>query len=291
MTTPFKKRPKLTPVFTLLETAGKNYWANLGRIIKMLLWSLVGFIPLLALAVLAFFFQDVLGFDGSGLQILVTVLITFSLLWLAYYWARVYASLFLMVKNGFKLKTRPQFQESLRIVWSYISLILLVIIFLSPLLLISLVLFVSLNLLPLAPLFLILILICALVLLALAFILAIFFGLASFSLFFENLSAPQALKRSLFLIEGYWWVVLGRILFFFLIFWIFSLIISLPLSGSPSGSAWYQAWSGFIRLAKIVVYPLYLLYMVGVYKDLKIIKGDQPKFKARTKAAKTKTLK
>lgn len=273
------KTPKLTPVFVMLDSALRSYWKNINKFIRLLLWALIGFIPLFVLSLIAFFLQDILDINNLNLQISLTVLVTFSLLWLAYYFARVYISFFLMIKNNFKKSTWQQFKESRTIVWSYISLVFLTIIFLSPLFLIGLAFMVSINLLPMAPMVLAMLLFCALILFSLAFILVIFFGVSTFSLVFENLNGLQALKRSMFLVERYWWAVLGRMLFFSLLIWVFSLLISFPLALAATDSAFYNAWQGIINLVQILVSPVYLLYMVQVYRDLVKIKG--PMVKAR----------
>lgn len=268
---------KLSPVFEMLSGAIKIYWQNIFKFIKMLLWSLLGFIPLFLLSLVAFLLQDVWHLNGLGLQIILTILVTASILWLLYYWARVYLALFLMIKNNFKKKTIIQFQETRQLVWSYIGLIFLIILFLVPLFLIGSAFLVSLNLLPLAPLVLAMLLLGALILLVAGFTLAIFFGLAVFSLVFENLNSLAALKRSIFLIEKYWWSVFGRILFFGLVIWVFSLAISLPLALAPANSVFYSAWNMVIGFIQILVAPIYLLYMVNVYRDLVKIKGATPK--------------
>lgn len=271
------KNSKLTPVFTMIESAWKIYWQNINKFIRLLLWSLIGFLPLFFLSLVAFCLQDIWGINSLGLQVSLAVLVTFSLLWLAYYFARVYVSLFLMIKNNFKKKTWEQFKESRMVVWSYISLIFLTIIFLSPLFLIGLAFMVSINLLPMAPMVLAMLLFCALILFTLAFILVIFFGVSTFSLVFENLNGLQALKRSMFLVERYWWAVLGRMLFFALIIWVFSLLLSFPLALASTDSAFYRAWQGIVNLVQILISPIYLLYMVQVYRDLVKIKGPMPK--------------
>ncbi|MCX6798413.1 MAG: hypothetical protein NTX66_04370 [Candidatus Falkowbacteria bacterium] len=267
------QKPKLTPVFTMLPSALSIYWANIIKLIKMMLWGLIGLIPFVVLTILAFVLQNIWHFDGSVMQLVLAALIGLATLWLLYYFARVYMGFYLMVKNNFKKKTQEQFRETRSIVWSYIGLVLLIIVFLFPLLLISLAFLVSLNLLSLAPLVLITLLLVALILLAAVFVMAIFFGLAVFALVFENLNGPQALKRSIFLIEKYWWVVSGRILFIGFVFWFFSLIISLPLALVSETSSFFRAWNSIIGFVKILVAPIYLIYMSFVYKDLVKIKG------------------
>ena len=277
MTKGKSKSVKLSPVGKMLNGALKIYWQNILKFIKMLLWSLVGFIPLVLLSLVAFLLQDIWHFTGAGLQLVLTILVTLSILWLGYYGARVYLSLFLMIKNNFKKKTVIQFRETRRLVWSYIGLIFLMIIFLFPFFLVAFAFFVSLNLLALAPLILIMLLLFALILLAAGFTLVIFFGLAVFSLAFENLNSLAAIKRSIFLIKGYWWAVCGRILFFGLVTWFFSLAISWPLAVAPEDSVFYPVWNMVVNLIQILIIPIYLLYMTGVYRELVKIKGTAKK--------------
>lgn len=277
MSEKINSRPKLSPVWKVLKKACTIYWTNINKFIKMMLWALLGFAPFVVLVILSFLLQNFWQLGNpiyNIIQIILAILIGLSFLWILYYAARIYLSFYLMIKNNFTKTTRAQFKDSRPFVWSYISLILLIIVILLPLALIGMAFLLSINLLHLAPLVLAALLFVVLILFASFFVLAIFFGLAGFSLVFENLSGLQALKRSIFLIEKYWWAVLGRMMFVGLAFWLFSLVISIPLTFAMETSAFFSMWSAIISFMQILVAPIYLLYMATFYKNLVRIKAQ-----------------
>lgn len=273
-----EKRISLTPAVEMIAIAWRQYWLHIISFIKMIAWSLWAFVPLFILSLLAFVLQEVLWLKHVSLTAAFAVLVTLAFLFCLYFLARTYLSFFLMIKNDFKKKTVDQFRESKNLVWPYINLIFLIIVFLVPIFLISVAFLVSINILPLAPLFLAVLLFGALILFALAVSLAVFFGLAVFSLVFEKLSAPVALKRSIFLIEKYWWAVLGRMLFYAFLLWVFSLLLAMPLAYFSPESSWALAWQGLINIIDVLLIPLYLIYMSIIYRDLVKIKGRGLKF-------------
>lgn len=122
-------------------------------------------------------------------------------------------------------------------------------------------------------------------------IMAVWYSFSEQVFVLENIKGYAALKRSKELVEGYWWPVLGRWLgasvFFGIIIWIITIIISIPFGINkinPSNmmnaiigqqSRWQDDLiSGLIS---IFVLPLFTIIGVILYNNLKQIKNTSTK--------------
>jgi hypothetical protein len=97
---------------------------------------------------------------------------------------------------------------------------------------------------------------------------SIFYSFAVYAFFFEDKRGMTAVRRSLNLVKDYWWPVFGRFLVLGIIFWIFMVLISVPLGLSNDKSVFYQIWNIFIQVVNFLVGPIALLFSYQIYQDL-----------------------
>lgn len=240
------EKTKLTPVFTLLGSALKTWWENLGKFIKVYLWGLLyTMIPLVVILLLIG-----LGFVGNlgssmGYRFVAVFIGIWAVLFALYYSIRTYLAIFLLVKHDFSGQELDLFKKSADYFWSYISLVLMMMV------LIFLWLF-------------------ALIIPAIIF--SVFYAFSVYAFMFEGKRDIDAVKRSKELVKGYWWAVFGRIFLFCLIIWTFIGILSIPLRFVPQDSTFAYVWNGLIQVVSYLVGPFGLLFSYGIFKDLVKIK-------------------
>lgn len=104
-------------------------------------------------------------------------------------------------------------------------------------------------------------------------IFAVYYTLATYVLLYENQKGWAALKRSKELIRGYWWAVFGRGFFLGLIYWVFVVVISLPIFFVSKESTFYPVWDYFVNIVVMFVSPICVIYQYKIFHDLKKIKG------------------
>lgn len=96
----------------------------------------------------------------------------------------------------------------------------------------------------------------------------IWFGLGYLAVVFDDCKPIEALKKSKELVNGYWWAIFGRF-----VFWsVFSILISflILLLRVISGSDYVAIISNLVSL---IITPLSVAYFAVVYQDIKSIKG------------------
>ncbi len=239
-------KPKLTPTFTILEKAIKEWWKNLAKFIGVYLWGLLyALIPLAIIAIIA----GLEAWKGDELnmaaQIALVTLMVLAFLVVIYYAVRAYAGSFLLIKKNYEGREKDIFKETKDYFWPYIGLAILTTIF---------------------------ILLWSLLLIIPGIIASIFYSFAVYALFFEGQKGMSAIKRSVRLVKGYWWAIFGRVLLLGVLIWIFSMIISLPMVFSQPGELLYSIWNGVVQVISIIIGPISLLFCYRIYQDLVKIK-------------------
>ena len=232
-------KPKITPVFTIFEEAISSWFKNLNKIL-LIYWEALKspaiflLITIGLLIVANFLKQNILS-------------LVFSLalgLVLAYYFIRAYMAVYLLVKNNFKGEARALFQETKNLFWPYLGVSLLAGI---------------------------LVLLWALLLIIPGLVFAVFYALADYVFFSENKRGMAAIKRSKFLVKGYFWPVFGRLLLLVLIFGFFMSIISWPMDNSENESFIFL-WNIIVQVISFLITPIIIIFTYHIYNDLVKIK-------------------
>lgn len=114
-------------------------------------------------------------------------------------------------------------------------------------------------------------------------VLLVWFSQVFFIAAFENLGGKKALVRSKKLVQGYWWTILERFLFWLVAILVFNLLLVLPLiilslAGLPGivlGVA--QGLVTLISLiANFIIIPVGTIYTYLMYKNIRVIKDKTP---------------
>ena len=237
-----EEKAKLSPVFDMFEAALKAWWQNLKKIVLIYLWGLLyALIPMAVIAILLgvnYWLGDTL---GLGFRVATVVIAVAGFLMSMYFFIRAYLGIFLLVKDGYAGEEKKIFEETRGYFWSYIWLVVLTTIF---------------------------VLLWSLLLIIPGIIYSVLYSLACYVMFFEGKKGMAAIRRSKQLISGYFWPVFGRYLFVGVIIWVFSMLISLPISFSDADSLFNSVWSGLVQVISMLIGPIVLIYTVGIYKEL-----------------------
>lgn len=109
------------------------------------------------------------------------------------------------------------------------------------------------------------------------------FAFAVFILFDENIKGSNALLKSKFYVQGYFWPILGRMFFMILISFIASLAVSFTvefigifvnLAGMPKEIT-YSFSQAMSSVVSYIITPLWLIYWYKMYARMKEIKKEQ----------------
>lgn len=248
---------KLTPIPDNLNNAIGSWWKNISRILGVY-WEALRFawIPLLLFGVGRLHFYLVDGgrrsFLHSGFletsfgSALIGAATFLALVLVIYYAIRAYISLFLLVKGDFKAEPGRIFSQSADLVASYILVSLL-----------TAVLVALWTLLLIIP----------------GIIFGVFYSLAIYVLLFEAKRGREAVRRSRELVSGYWWAVFGRLLVIGIFFSVIASIVDWPLNFLAEDSFGFIAWTLFAQIIQILLGPIIIIYLAGVYQDLKSAKA------------------
>ncbi len=240
------QKQKITPVFDILEEAIKIWWKNLKKFIMV---YLIGFFfTLIPLLVVLFFYGlgGLLGPNPGFIWHLWLVLISIvGFAFALYFFIRAYMALFLVVKKNFEGNEATTYKETAPLFWPYLGLVLMTAVFVA---------------------------LWSLLLIIPGIIYAIFYSLAVYVFFFEGKYGLKAIRRSIKLVNDYWWPVFGRLIVVGLIFWAVMVVIAIPLSFASYNGVFYQIWNGLIQVINFLLGPIILLFMYRIYKDLAKIK-------------------
>ncbi|MFA6194432.1 MAG: hypothetical protein WC719_01630 [Patescibacteria group bacterium] len=241
-----EKKIKLVPVFDTFEIALKTWWKNLKKIVLIYLWGLLyALIPMAVIAILLgvnYWLGDSVGLGFRIATVIISVLGFFTAL---YFFIRSYIGIFLLVKNDYAGHEKKLFKETRQYFWPYVSLVILTCVF---------------------------VLLWTLLLIIPGIIYSVLYSFACYALFFEDKRGLAAIRRSVQLVSGYFWPVFGRFIFVGVIVWVFSLLISLPLSFAEKGSLFNSIWGAIVQVASLLIGPIVLVYTYSIYKELVKIK-------------------
>jgi len=238
-------KPKLTPVYDLLESAIKTWWKNLTKFIKIYLWgALFALIPGAIMVVLVLLAKS--SFGASPFVLIPLVLLS-GVCFLAalYLIIRAYIGIFLLVKNDYQGNELEIFKGTKKYFWSYLWLSILTTIFV--------LLWTCLLIVP-------------------GIIYSVFYSFAVYAFFFEDLKGMQAIKRSISLVKNYWWPVFGRFIVIGALLWALMMILSIPVYFIDQNSIFASFWGAVIQIVSFLIGPISLLYFYQIYKDLVAIK-------------------
>lgn len=245
-TAPYTGSLKLTPAFSLLENSVNTWWVNLKKFIILYYLGLVSaVIPIVVLLVLlALSFVPSLQ-TNIGYKVANLIIITFSILYIAYAMIRSYVGMFLLVKNNYLGQEKEIFKETEKWVLPYIWLTIL-----------TSVLILFWTLLLIIP----------------GIIFSILYSLVVYVLFFEDKKGMAAVKRSVQLVKNYWWAVLGRLFLMGLALWIVTMIISVPSLFTSEGTVIFYIWNLVVQILSMLIGPIVIIFTCQIYQDLVKIK-------------------
>lgn len=241
------EKKKLSNPIDMLRVSISYWWKNLGKFIEIywegIKYSLIPLAIILLLALLASSLNE------SNLSIYFymvnVILLIIAFLFIFYFMTRAQIATFLYIKKDYQGKPKELFKDSKDLFWPYLGVSILTAV---------------------------LILLWSLLLIIPGIIFAVFYSLSIYVFFSENKKGMEAIKRSKQLVSGYFWPVLGRIAFFFLVALIFSLIISIPAIPLSPESTGFAIWDAIVQIISLLIAPVYLIFFYIVYKDLAKIK-------------------
>lgn len=240
------KKPKITPVFKMIEQSAKIWGKNLQKIVMIYVWGIIYVLVPLAVLFLLLVLSETGLLNGWFLKGVAIFFAFWSFLFMIYFFIRIYISMFLLLKKDFTGSERKIFEESKDYFWSYLVLVILMFI-------LSLLWFSAL-IIP-------------------VFIFAIFYCLADYAFIFEGKRDIDAILRSYRLVRSYWWAVFGRVALFSVFLWLFILVISLPLHAVSDTSVFYYVWSSFLQIINMLIGPMAMIFTYHLFKDLVKIKS------------------
>ena len=239
-------KPKMTPVYELLETAIKVWWKNLSKFVTVYLWGIL--FALIPGVIIGAVFLIVYIFYESSNAIAPVPFILLGIIcfvFVMYFIVRAYMGMFLLVKKNFEGNELEIFKETKKYFWQYLWLGIITTVFV--------VLWTLLLIIP-------------------GIIFSIFYSFAVYAFFFEDLNGMAAIRRSTALVKNYWWPVFGRFIVVGVVIYIFTLVVSIPLLFTSDKSVFYYIWSTIVQLLNFLVAPISLLYFYQMYQDLVRIK-------------------
>ncbi|MFA7088320.1 MAG: hypothetical protein WC146_03195 [Patescibacteria group bacterium] len=241
-----EKKAKLTPVFSLLEKAVKEWWKNLKKFILVYFWGLLfSLLPVVFISILVLA-NSATSLGDSMIFVSISIFLgLWAMLFAFYFLIRTYLSMFLLLKKKYSGNELKIYNESSSYFWSYISLVILTLILLS-------------------------LWFFALVIPAIVF--SVFYSFAIFAFIFEDKKSMDAVNRSYELVRGYFWPVFGRILLLGLVLSLVTGVIALPLDYIKS-NIWLNIWTIIVQVANLLLCPIALIFSFSIYKDLVKIKG------------------
>ncbi|MDI3496091.1 MAG: hypothetical protein PWQ35_112 [Patescibacteria group bacterium] len=238
---PVDKKKELPSFFSSLERATKLWWKHLKKIVLIYLEGLkLALIPLLILlSIIVLDFN--LFSERFSLAWLDLVLFVASFLLTFYFFSRAEIAIFLFIKNGFKGEAKTLFKKTRPLFWPYfwLGLLTFILIFLWSLLLI----------IP-------------------GLIFSAYYVLAVYAFFSEGKKGWSAISRSKFLVNGYFWPIFGRFLFFFILAYLFGSIIDIPQSVLTEDSVMFKTWDLIEQVIITLVIPIFIIFFYDVYDFL-----------------------
>lgn len=240
----------------LLKKSIKVYQMGFVDLLKMLLIPLLGMIPMAVVMVL--YGGSIFAFKDPGMARLVTTGILAILMMLAfiimiYVGVTAKIGMYRLIKNRLESvgsvgakNVKEIFNESKKYFWKFIGVSFLTGLFV--------ILWSFLFIIP-------------------GIIFAVYYSFSIWALVCEDYEATAALKRSKELVKGYWWSVVGRFLFFGLVYIAFVLVLSIPYLFMGDTAISEIAWDLIMNIFSFIISPLLFIYNYFIYNDLVKIKG------------------
>lgn len=236
-------RPNLESPMSLIKKSWQLFSQEFLDYVEMYIWGLVGAIPLLALFLVLVILNIVLDnllLENLTLKILSFSAIAATILWALYYGVRAHIGVLLLIIKPEK-KVKKAFIESNKFFYDYV----IINIFSSILLTLLFIAFI----IP-------------------GVIFSIYWVFATILVVVEGIKNTEtALKRSKSLVKGYWWPVLGRMLFIGVIYMLVVSVIALP--GEILNGTWAFIYSSVMNIIATLLTPLLLIYTYYLYLDLR----------------------
>jgi len=235
------KQP-MSPIFDGVEKAIRIWWEHLMKFAMVYVWSFVyALIPLIIMGAMTII-NILYGQNSVFLQILTSSVAAVASLIAAYFGIRGQIGAYLLIKKGYTGDEREIYKDTKVWFWQYLSLSLLIALF---------------------------VLLWMLLLIVPGIIYAVFYGFASYVLFFVNKTGLAAIKRSKEIITGYWWPVFGRFLVIGLFVSAISALIALPLDQMVEKSANWYLYNLVVQVVSLLISPIFLIYVYNMYVELK----------------------
>lgn len=243
------KKEKIIKSWDLVKESWQVYFKNVLKFVEVLLYGLIGVIPMCVLAIVAIIYVT------SGLVDLVPVQVNITLVVLAFvafiasaYLAIVYSirskvASILLLKNNFT-SPKKNFEEAKPFFVKFLGVSLLLV-----------VLVIAWGFVFIIP----------------AFIFLTYYGLAQYVLVAEDKRPFSAVERSYDLVRGYFWPVFGRFFLMAVIAFTAYWILSLPLSGMTEGETSFIVYNFVLNIIWAILSPYFLVYTYKVYQSLKEI--------------------
>lgn len=241
------KKEKIIKSFDLIKESWQVYFKNLLKFLEVLLYGLIGVVPMCILVslIIAYVTSGIADSASVVVNTIFGIVAFFAFIASAYlaivYSVRAKVASILLLKNNFT-SAKSNFKEAEPYFVSFLGVSLLLV-----------VLVIAWGFVFIIP----------------AFVFAVYYGLAQYVLVIENKRPFSAIERSYDLVRGYFWPVFGR--FFLMVVIAFGAywILSLPMSGMEEGETNYLIYNFILNIVWAILSPYFLVYTYKVYQSLK----------------------
>ncbi len=249
---PESQKPKLTSFSSMFKDAISLWRQNFKKFIDIYVETLIVLTWPLAFVLLMFigsvFVKQIPAISSSSYFLLVTVIFVIVLIpliiYIAYYSIRANMAIYLLVRDDFTGQPKQLLADTKGLFRSYLNLSILTGL---------------------------LVLLWTLLLIIPGVIFAILYSLSSYVFFSEKLTGMAAIKRSKFLVKGYFWAFLGRLSLFMLIIYSLIALIDLPFQ-YISNQVILDIWQIILQIISALIAPLVVIFTYRIYNELVNIK-------------------
>ncbi len=240
-------KEKIIKSLDLIKESWTIYQNNLLKFIEVIVYGLIGVVPLLIVLFLFF------AYGATGLINSASIITNFILgsvgvifFFIGVYLAIVYSlqakvAALLLLKNNFT-PAKDNFAAAKPYINKFLGVSLL-----------TIVLVIAWGFVFIVP----------------ALIFAIYYCFATYVVVLEDKRPFSAVERSYDLTHGYWWPVFGRLVLIFILGIALYLLASWPLSKMVKDSAPYTIYGTIINILWAVLSPYFVIYLYKIYESLK----------------------
>lgn len=239
---------KITNVDELFSRSWELYKKHFLKVIVLSLIPLLGAIPLVVVGVAAGFIFNNNGFLGGGnilLVLLFVLLFMVTGLFAAYVAFSAQAGIMVYLKRIHQNKI-PEIWESFNTARQK-----------------YLISYVGANIV-----YIVLVVLWSLLLLIPGFIFFVFYLFGTWIVVFKDKKALSALEKSVELVKGYWWALVGRMAVLYIIIYAIMFLPTLI----TNNQVFLDAWGVFTQIFSLLVGPFVVFYIFLIFKDLLKIK-------------------